>query len=266
MHSINTRHKLDLHVPNAEVTSCQKAVYCAGTNVAQCCSIWHKILNCYIKVFKTAIKGYLVVHSYHSVGSFFFTCRLTNTFVFCQCNMVFLQNYCKQLFKPHVSCLYCIVLHCMKLWHVLHPHTLKGPVECKFFSFLFYPILFYSILSRLLSVSLLEDGDRTNFWNMFLECCAWTIQWTKPQRFRASGFLMSCQLSLLDIEDQGTTVLPNLSSCLPVSMVQHPRSLESSETCCEDLKSLTKSYWTALVIIWVSGQAFVNLGMNVCVS
>jgi hypothetical protein len=39
---------------------------------------------------------------------------------------------------------------------------------------------------------------------------------------------MPCQLALLGIEVEGTARLPNVSNDLPVDMVQHPRSLESS--------------------------------------
>jgi hypothetical protein len=65
---------------------------------------------------------------------------------------------------------------------------------------------------------------------MFLDGCILSIQWTKPQRFKASGFLMPCQLALLDTEDEGAAVLPRSNNYLPVNMVQHPRSLESSAT------------------------------------
>jgi hypothetical protein len=65
---------------------------------------------------------------------------------------------------------------------------------------------------------------------MFLECCILSMQWTKPQRFKASGFLMPCQLAVFDAEDEGAAVLPKVSNYLPVTMVQHPRSIESSAT------------------------------------
>jgi hypothetical protein len=35
---------------------------------------------------------------------------------------------------------------------------------------------------------------------------------------------------MLDAEDEGAAVLPKVSNYLPVKMVQHPRSLESSAT------------------------------------
>jgi len=41
---------------------------------------------------------------------------------------------------------------------------------------------------------------------------------------------MPCQLAMLDAEDEGAAVLPKVSNYLPVKMVQHPRSLESSAT------------------------------------
>jgi len=36
--------------------------------------------------------------------------------------------------------------------------------------------------------------------------------------------------------------------------------------CYDNLKSVAKSCWTPVVIIWVSGQSIMNLGINVCVS
>jgi len=89
-------------------------------------------------------------------------------------------------------------------------------------------VLFY--LNSLLPISYIGVGDWTNFWNMFLECSILSIQGTKPQRFKASGFLMPCQLFVLDAEDEDAAVLPKVSNYLPVKMVQHPRSLESSAT------------------------------------
>lgn len=45
-----------------------------------------------------------------------------------------------------------------------------------------------------------------------------------------------------------------------------PEALNLQQQCFDNLKSLAKYYWTPVVIIWVSGQAIVNFGMNVCVS
>jgi hypothetical protein len=64
---------------------------------------------------------------------------------------------------------------------------------------------------------------------MFLDGCILSTQWTKSQRFKASGFLMPCQWVLLDAEDEGAAVLRS-NNYFPVNMVQHPRSLESSTT------------------------------------
>jgi len=45
-----------------------------------------------------------------------------------------------------------------------------------------------------------------------------------------------------------------------------PEALNLQQHCCDNLKSLAKSYSTTVVIIWVSGQAIMNLGINMCVS
>jgi len=45
-----------------------------------------------------------------------------------------------------------------------------------------------------------------------------------------------------------------------------PEALNLQQHCCDNLKSLAKSYWTPVIIIQVSGQAIMNLGINVCVS
>jgi hypothetical protein len=118
------------------------------------------------------------------------------------------------------------VLHCIEttLWHVMHSKGSRG-MQVFFFSH-----LSYFIWIGFLASPVLEHGDWTNIWNMFLECCILSIQWIKPQRFKASGFLIPCQLAMLDAEDEGAAVLPKVSNCLLVKMVQHPRSLESSAT------------------------------------
>lgn len=144
---------------------------------------------------------------------------------FCHCDRLFYKINVKSS-SDHMFYVYS-VLHCIEttLWHVINTYTVKGPMECKFLS-----ILSYSIWIGFFPSLVLEHGDWTNFWNMFLECCVLSIQGTKPQRFKVSGFLMPCQLAVLDAEDERTTFLPKVSDCLPVKMVQHPRSLESSAT------------------------------------
>jgi hypothetical protein len=70
IHSINTRHKHDLHMPNANLTSYQKDAYHAQTKLFSTLPSSIKSLNHYIKVFKPELKDYLSSHSFYSVEEF----------------------------------------------------------------------------------------------------------------------------------------------------------------------------------------------------
>jgi hypothetical protein len=64
IHSINTRHKHDLRQPSAKLTSYQKGAYYAGIKSFSSLPDSFKSLNHVIKVFKPALKNYLLSDSY----------------------------------------------------------------------------------------------------------------------------------------------------------------------------------------------------------
>jgi hypothetical protein len=73
IHIINTRHKHDLHQPSASLTSYQKGARYAGIKLFSSLSDSIKSLNHYIKLFKLALKHYLLSHSFSSVEEFTLT-------------------------------------------------------------------------------------------------------------------------------------------------------------------------------------------------
>jgi hypothetical protein len=134
---------------------------------------------------------------------------------FCHCNRVFYKiavNSCSDL-KFYACSVYCTAF---KQNCDTHMYILKVRWNANSF----HSVLFY--LNRLLPISYI-GAWRLN------QILKHVFRWLyfKPQRFKASGFLMPCQLALLDAEDE---VLPRSNNYLPVNMVQHPRSLESSAT------------------------------------
>jgi hypothetical protein len=72
IHNINTRHKHDLCVPNADITNYQKGVYCARTKPYKTVPSNAKILNYYIKQFKSTLDYYLD-HCLYAVEQLFST-------------------------------------------------------------------------------------------------------------------------------------------------------------------------------------------------
>jgi len=58
IHSINTRHCSDLHLPSVHLTKVQKGVYYSGINVFNCLPAEIKGLSGDIRKFKTALKGF----------------------------------------------------------------------------------------------------------------------------------------------------------------------------------------------------------------
>jgi hypothetical protein len=63
IHNINTRYKHDLHQPSINLTSYQKGAYHAGIKLFNTPPVSIKILNHDTKVFKPAMKDYLLSHS-----------------------------------------------------------------------------------------------------------------------------------------------------------------------------------------------------------
>jgi hypothetical protein len=70
VHNLNTRRKYDLHMPNTNLIRYQKGVYCTGIKLFNNLPPTIKSLNHYIKVFKSALKDYLLTHSFYSVDDF----------------------------------------------------------------------------------------------------------------------------------------------------------------------------------------------------
>jgi hypothetical protein len=71
VHEINTRHKLDLHVPSVRLTKIQKGLYYSGT-------ILYNSLPCNIKKvvydvdrFKHKLKDFLIENAFYSVEEYF---------------------------------------------------------------------------------------------------------------------------------------------------------------------------------------------------
>jgi hypothetical protein len=70
LQSINTRHKHDLHMPNANLTSYQKGIYYAGIKLFSTLPSSITSLSHDVKVFKPALRDYLLSHSSYSVEEF----------------------------------------------------------------------------------------------------------------------------------------------------------------------------------------------------
>jgi hypothetical protein len=64
IHNINTRHKHDLYQPSANLTSYQEGAYYAGIKLFNSLPDSIKRLNHTVKLFKPALKDYLLSHSY----------------------------------------------------------------------------------------------------------------------------------------------------------------------------------------------------------
>jgi hypothetical protein len=69
-HSINTRHKHDFHMPNANLITYQEGAYYAGIKLFSTLPASIKSLNHDMKVFEPAMKDYLLSHSFYSVEEF----------------------------------------------------------------------------------------------------------------------------------------------------------------------------------------------------
>jgi hypothetical protein len=69
IHSINTRHKHDLRMLNADLTN-QKGAYYAGIKLFNTLPTSIKSSNHDIKVFKPALIDYLLLHFFYSLEEF----------------------------------------------------------------------------------------------------------------------------------------------------------------------------------------------------
>jgi hypothetical protein len=71
LHTIKTRYSFNLHPPLAHLTNCQKGVYYAGIRVFNHLPISIKSIANEIKVFKKALKRFLLDKSFYYMDEFF---------------------------------------------------------------------------------------------------------------------------------------------------------------------------------------------------
>jgi hypothetical protein len=64
IHNMSTRYRCNLHVPNTNLSKYKKDVYCSGIKLFNNLTPTIKSLNHDIKIFKPALKEYLLPHSY----------------------------------------------------------------------------------------------------------------------------------------------------------------------------------------------------------
>jgi hypothetical protein len=70
IHSISTRYRYNFHVPNSNLSKYQKGVYYSGIKIFNNFPPNVKNLSHNIKMFKAALKEYLLSHSFYSVQEF----------------------------------------------------------------------------------------------------------------------------------------------------------------------------------------------------
>ena len=73
MHTINTRHNNNLHVPAANLTLYQKGVYYSGIKIFNHLPKTIKNLSDVKKKFQTALKKFLLNNSFYSLEEYFNT-------------------------------------------------------------------------------------------------------------------------------------------------------------------------------------------------
>jgi len=71
VHTINTRHRSDLHVPSITLTKYQKGVYYSGVRVFNHLPQNIKSLSSNVKSFKSALKRFLLMVSFYSLDEYF---------------------------------------------------------------------------------------------------------------------------------------------------------------------------------------------------
>jgi len=65
-HRVNTRHKLDLHVPSANLPKVQKGVYYSGVTLFNALPLGIKKLSHNTNKFKHELKNFLLKNSFYS--------------------------------------------------------------------------------------------------------------------------------------------------------------------------------------------------------
>jgi hypothetical protein len=71
VHSINTRHCLDLYLPSAHLTKVQKGVYHSGIKIFNCLPTGIKGLSGDVRKFKSALKRFLLEGSFYTIQEYF---------------------------------------------------------------------------------------------------------------------------------------------------------------------------------------------------
>jgi hypothetical protein len=71
VHTINTRHRTDLHVPSITLTKYQKGVYCSGVKVFNHLTQNIKSLSSNVKSFKSALKRFHLMGSFYTPDEYF---------------------------------------------------------------------------------------------------------------------------------------------------------------------------------------------------
>jgi len=70
LHKINTCHKLDLHVPSANLTKVQKGVYYSGVTLFNALPLGIKKVAHNTNKFKHELKKFLLKNSFYSVEKY----------------------------------------------------------------------------------------------------------------------------------------------------------------------------------------------------
>jgi len=70
LHEINTRHKLDLHVPSVNLTKVQKGVYYSGVTLFNSLPLGIKKLAHNTNKFKHELKKFLLENSFYSFAEY----------------------------------------------------------------------------------------------------------------------------------------------------------------------------------------------------
>ena len=71
VHSINTRHCLDLYLPSTHLTKVQKGVYHSGIKIFNCLPTGIKGLSGDVRKFKSALKRFLLEGSFYTIQEYF---------------------------------------------------------------------------------------------------------------------------------------------------------------------------------------------------
>jgi hypothetical protein len=71
VHTINTRHRSDLHVPSVRLTKYQKGVYYSGVRVFNHLPQIIKSLSSNVQSFKSALKRFHLMGSFYTLDEYF---------------------------------------------------------------------------------------------------------------------------------------------------------------------------------------------------